>query len=101
MGPIEIIMLYVLRRRAAGFARTLVFLQIDLLLLVAPPESLREDVVHATPPSVHADGDTSALVPDPFDVEVARVLGTLITVDDSRTGDLEGFLQRLDHEIRR
>ncbi|MPM90426.1 hypothetical protein SDC9_137547 [bioreactor metagenome] len=92
---------HVLRRRAAGFTGTLVLLQIHLLLLVAPPESFREDVVHATPPSVHADSDTFALGADPVDIEGARVLASLIAVDDPRTGDPEGVLQRLDHESRR
>jgi len=92
---------YVLRRRAASLAGTLVLLQIHFLLLVAPPESLGEDVVHATPPSVHADGDAVAFVPNPLDIRFARVLRPLIAVDDFRAGRLEGVLQRLDHEPRR
>jgi len=89
---------YVLRRRAASLAGTLVLLHIHFLLLVAPPESLGEDVVHATPPSVHADDDAVAFVPNPFDVRSVRILRPLIAVDDFRAGHLEGVLQGLDHE---
>ena len=44
-----------------GLGNTRIGVEVDFLVFEAPPQSLDEDVVHAAPLAVHADGDLVAL----------------------------------------
>lgn len=78
------------------FHRTIAF-EIHFLILHGSPETLREDVVEATAPAVHADFDT-VLFQD-FRELVARELGSLIAVEDFRLPAAERFTESFDAEF--
>src|SRR5258708_23443101 len=73
-------------------------MQVNLLVFEDPAQPLDEEVVHAAPLAIHANGD---LVPAQHAGEVvAGELAALVGVEDLRpTKASERFLERLDAEI--
>ena len=81
-----------------------IFVEVDLLVLEAPPEPFGEDVVRSPAPAVHADLHLRGT--EEFDVGWASKLAALIAVDDPWTspgkrpahrlqdkGDLQGLIE--------
>ena len=93
-----IVVVNVLRRGPAGLTGTFVVLKVDFLLFIASPKSFCEDIIHAPPPSVHADLYVAGLRPDPVDVLTAGVLAALVAVDYHWTSRPEGVLKSFHYE---
>src|SRR3712207_4789164 len=86
--------------RGASLADRVVGSEVDLLVLDRPPQPLDEDVVAPGALAVHADGSTGLV--QHAGEGVAGELRALSGVEDlGPTMAGNGFLQRLDAEIRR
>ena len=73
-------------------------MEADLFVFEAAPQSLDEDVVHAAPLAVHADGDIMGL--QSAGEAVAGELATLVGIEDLGPAVLrERFLERVDTEL--
>jgi hypothetical protein len=74
--------------------------QVDPFVLHGPPQALDEDVVVATPASIHADRDP--VIPQHPGELLAGELRALIGIEDVGLAEPgEGLAQRLDAEPRR
>ena len=98
MGPVGVVEIEIDSQTGFGGRDRVVGLQIDLLVLDAPPQSLDEDVVAPAALAVHADRDLVVL--EHLREVQAGELAALIGVEDFRlavAGD--GLLNRIDAEI--
>lgn len=82
--PVVVVELEVLPQPLACLPRGTVLMQVHFLVLHAPPQALREDVVVSPSSAVHADSDPGGT--HQFHVLRAGVLAALVTVDDLRLG---------------
>src|SRR2546427_819332 len=86
-------------QRGARFGAVSVGVQINLLVLHAPPQPLDEHVIDPATLAVHADGDASPL--ETLGPLLARELRALVGVEDLRYPELRHrLLQRLNAEVR-
>ena len=73
--------------------------QVKVLILYGPPESLDKDVVLATPTPIHADGDLVVL--EGLDKVVASKLSPLVGVKNIWPGiAAQGLLESLGTKVR-
>ena len=87
----------VFRKTSATVGDVGVIFQIDLLVLHRSPESFDHDIVERSAPTVHADLERAAFErPDEL---VARILRSLVRVEDSGTSDSERVLHTMDAEL--
>lgn len=70
----------------------------NIFILDRPPEPFRENVVHASPASIHADFDV--MLKDKARQVSARVLHALVCVPDIRSCDFECVRECFHAEIR-
>jgi len=86
-------------QRRVRFSRTVVGVQVDLLVLHASPQPLDEHIVDPSALAVHADADALGL--KHCAGRGSGKLGTLVGVEDLRAPEpIERFLERLDTEVR-
>jgi len=72
-------------------------MEIDIFILDCPPQSFREDVVHASPSSIHAD--LHVMAENQCGQIAARELHALIRVPDIRSSHVECVRERINAEI--
>ena len=79
------------------FPGGLIPIQIDILVLHAPPQPLDEDVVVSPPPMVHADPGSG--VEEDVRVSWACEVAPLVAVHYLRDSLGQGFLAGIEHEV--
>ena len=81
------------------FAQCTVVVEVDILVLQRPPESLDVDIIQGTIDAVHAD--PYAMAVERGDERFRRELAALIRVEDRRHAvDRYGFFKSRDTEFR-
>src|SRR3990172_2636610 len=86
-------------QRRVRFWRTLVGMQVDLLVLHASPQPLDEHIVDPSALAVHADADALGL--KHFAERGSGKLRAMVGVEDLRAPEpIERLLERLDTEVR-
>ena len=98
MRPNAVVELQILFQMRLRVIHGPICMEIDLLVLDSPPESLHKDIVTPTPFAIHADTDPIRLK------EAGKIsagkLAALIRVEDIRSPvKLYGFFYRLNAEI--
>lgn len=87
----------VVRQPLMTIGSRLVSLEVDVLVLERPPETLNEYVIEGSSLAVHADRDASRM--ESFREEGTCKLSSLIGVEDFRRSLVQCFVKRLEAEI--
>ena len=87
----------VFRKTSAAVGDVGVIFQINLLVLHRAPESFDHDIVERSALTVHADSERTAF--ERLDELVARILRSLVRVEDFGTSDSERVLHTMDTEF--